>query len=188
LFIPDGLNLLVGNYYFSPNTDVKVIENYFNSLNIKLNPQNFRVVLLGDFNVSGFDWANGFPQLDSHYYTKIGGDVFHSAACYLGLSQHNLTIQNKNLLDLVFANVSCVNVTISNFDLVESDAVHPSLVIDLSSIFLSSYLQPRLSVTKFALTMYCFTGICPLMIGPAFTISPLRTLLLISSSRWLLML
>jgi hypothetical protein len=43
-------------------------------------------------------------------------------------------------------------------------------------------------VTPLALTILCFTGICPLMIGPAFTISPLRTLLLISSSRWSLML
>jgi hypothetical protein len=71
-------------------------------LGIKLNPQNFRVVLLGDFNVPGFDWENGFPQANSHYYTKIRGEVVHSAACFLGFSQHNLIIQNKNLLDLVF--------------------------------------------------------------------------------------
>jgi hypothetical protein len=115
-------------------------------LEIKLNPQNVRVVLLGDFNIPGFDWANGFPQANSHYYTKIRGDVVYRAACFLGLSQHNLTIQNKNLLDLVFANFSCVNVTISNLDLVEPDVLHPSLVIDLRSIFLSSHSQPsRLS-------------------------------------------
>jgi hypothetical protein len=102
--------------------------------------------LLGDFNVPGFDWANGFPQANSHYYTKIRGDVVHSATCYLGLSQYNLTIQNKNLLDLVFANFSCVNVTISNLDLVEPDALQPSLVIDLSSTIVSSHTQPtRLS-------------------------------------------
>jgi hypothetical protein len=106
--LPDGFNLLIGNHYFSPHTDIKIIENYFNSLEIKLNPQNFHVVLLGDFNVPGFDWANGFPQANLHYYTKIRADVVHSAACYLGLSQYNLTIQNKNLLDLVFANFSCV--------------------------------------------------------------------------------
>jgi hypothetical protein len=64
--LPDGFNLLVGNHYFSPDTDIRVIENYFNSLEIKLNPQNFRVVLLGDFNVPGFDWANGFSQANSH--------------------------------------------------------------------------------------------------------------------------
>jgi hypothetical protein len=133
ILLPDGFNLLTGNHYFLPNTDVKVTENYFNSLEIKLNPQNVRVVLLSDLNVPGFDWANGFPQANSHYYTKIRGDTVQSAACYLGLSQYNLTIQNKNLLDLVFANFSCINFTISDLDLVEPDAIHPSLVIDLSS-------------------------------------------------------
>jgi hypothetical protein len=114
------------------------LKNNFNSLEIKFNPQNSHVVLLGDFNDPGFDWANGFPQANSHYYTNIGGDVVHSAASYLGLSQYNLTIQNKNLLDLVFANFSSVNVTISNLDLVEPDALHPPLVIDPSSIIVSS--------------------------------------------------
>jgi hypothetical protein len=90
---------------------------------------------------------NGFPQANSHYYIKIRGDVVHSAACFLGLSQYNLTIQNKNLLDLVFANFSCVNVTISNLYLVEPDAFHPSLVIDLSSTVVVPHAQPsRLSL------------------------------------------
>jgi hypothetical protein len=135
--------------------------------------------VLGDFNVPSFNWANGFPQANSHYYTKIRGEDVHSAACFLGLSQHNLTIQNKNLLDLVFANFSCVNVTISNLDLVEPDALHPSLLIDLRSIFLSTIhnLLDYL-LTTLALTMNCFKGIYPLMIGPVFTISPLQTLLL----------
>jgi hypothetical protein len=30
--LPDGFNFLVGNNYFSPNTDIKIIENYFDSL------------------------------------------------------------------------------------------------------------------------------------------------------------
>jgi hypothetical protein len=124
-------------------------------LEITLNPQNFRVVLLGDFNVPGFDWANGFPQANSHYYTKIRGDVVHSAACYLGLSQY-LTIQNKNLLDFVFANFSCVNITISNFDLVEPDVFHPSLVTDLSSTIVSSHSQPTLLSRDYVRADYFF--------------------------------
>jgi hypothetical protein len=148
--LPDGFYFL-GNHYFSPNTDVKVIENYFNSLEVKLNPQNFRVVLLGDFNVPGFDWANGFPQANSHYYTKIRGDVVHSATCYLGLSQCNLTIHNKNLQDLVFANFSCVNVMISNLDSVEPD---PSLVTDLNSTIVSSHTQPSRLSCDYAHTDY----------------------------------
>jgi hypothetical protein len=113
-----GFNLHVGNHYFPPNTDVKVIESCFNSVETNLNPQKFHVVLLGDFNVLGYDWVNGFPQANSHYYTKLRGDVIHSTTCYLGLSQCNLTIQNENLLDLVFANISNINVYNFNFSLV----------------------------------------------------------------------
>jgi hypothetical protein len=43
-------------------------------------------------------------------------------------------------------------------------------------------------VTTLAVTIFCFIIICPLMIGLVFTISPLQTLLLISSNRWSLML
>jgi hypothetical protein len=47
-----GFNLLVGNNYFSPES-VNTIAIYFNSLETKLDTQNFRVILLGDFNVPG---------------------------------------------------------------------------------------------------------------------------------------
>jgi hypothetical protein len=41
-----GFNLLVGNNYFSPESD-NTIENYFNSLETKLDTQNFPVSLRG---------------------------------------------------------------------------------------------------------------------------------------------
>jgi hypothetical protein len=109
--IPNGSNLLTGTHYFPPNTDAKVIENYFNSLETNLTPQNFRVVLIGDFNFPGYDWINGFPQANSHYHTKLRGDIkIHNTACYLELSQNNFTFQNKKLLGLVFTNASDINI------------------------------------------------------------------------------
>jgi hypothetical protein len=66
------------------------------------------------------------------------------------MPQYNLAIQNENLLDLVFANVSDVN---SKFDLVEPDTFHPSLVIDLS-IFLPSYTQSHRLFRNYALGDY----------------------------------
>jgi hypothetical protein len=92
--IPDGFNLLVGNNYFPPNMDNKIIENYFNSLENKLNTKNFCVVLLGDFNVPGYDWVSGLPHANTHYYTKLRSEVIQNAACFLGLSQYNLTTQS----------------------------------------------------------------------------------------------
>jgi hypothetical protein len=73
--IPDGFNLLVGNHYVPPNMDNKVIENYFNSLENKLNAQSFRVLLFGDFNVPGYDWVSGLHHANTHYYTKHRGEV-----------------------------------------------------------------------------------------------------------------
>jgi hypothetical protein len=106
--IPGGFNLLVSNHYFPPNMDNKVIENYFNSFQNKPNAQSFRVVLFGDFNVPGYDWVSGLPHANTHYYTKLRGKVIQNAACFLGLSQHNLTTQSNNLIHFVFANFSDV--------------------------------------------------------------------------------
>jgi hypothetical protein len=99
----------------------------------------FLCILLDDFNVPGYDWGNGFPQANSHYYIKITGHLIHSAACYLGLSQYNIIIQDKNPLYIPFANFSYVNTTISNFSLAVPEVLQPSLIINLSRKFLSSY-------------------------------------------------
>jgi hypothetical protein len=72
--------------------------------------QNSRVNLLGDFNVPGYDWVNGFPQTNLHYYTKIRGEIVHNATCCLGLQQENFAVNSTNLLDLVcpnFYDVTC---------------------------------------------------------------------------------
>jgi hypothetical protein len=55
----DGLNLLIGNHYFPPDTKPDVISNYFRSLENQLDTHNFRVILIGDFNAPGFDWTRG---------------------------------------------------------------------------------------------------------------------------------
>jgi hypothetical protein len=47
-----AFNLPVGNNYFLRKSD-NMIKIYLNYLETKLHTQNFRVVLLGDFNVPG---------------------------------------------------------------------------------------------------------------------------------------
>jgi hypothetical protein len=85
-----------------------------------------------------------FPKLTLMVILNL--EVMQSTMTHVILDFHsiNLTIQNKNLLDIVFANFSDVNAYNSYFDLIEPDALRPSLVIHLS-IFLPSYTQsPRL--------------------------------------------
>jgi hypothetical protein len=71
--------LLIGNHYFAPDIKVDIINNYFNFLENLLDTLNYWVLLLGDFNVPGFDWNNGSPSTNCHFFTKLKGDVIHSA-------------------------------------------------------------------------------------------------------------
>jgi hypothetical protein len=137
--VNNGFNLLVGNHYFSPKSDNNTTENYFNSLETKLDTQNFRVDLVGDFDVPGYDWANGFPQANSHYYTKIRSGIIQNTTCYLVLEQCSFIDNNMNLLDLVFESFHNVTVAISDFELVVRDTYHPPLCTDLN--ILTSSLQ-----------------------------------------------
>jgi hypothetical protein len=57
----DGINLLVGNHYFSPDTKLEVISEYFCLIENLLDTNNFCVIILGDFNAPGFIWERGSP-------------------------------------------------------------------------------------------------------------------------------
>jgi hypothetical protein len=60
--VRDNYSLLIGNHYFAPDCDVKIIENYSNSLEVNLNSHLYRVVMFGDFNEPNFDWLNQGSQ------------------------------------------------------------------------------------------------------------------------------
>jgi hypothetical protein len=81
----DTINLLIGNHYFSPDAKPEVLNNYFHFLEEKLDTINFRIVMVGDFNVPGFDWSHGLSVPDWHYYYKLRGDVIYTSTCLLNL-------------------------------------------------------------------------------------------------------
>jgi hypothetical protein len=58
-----------------------------------------------------------------------------NTACYLRLHQYNLTVQNRNPLELDFANFSDVSVAIGNTDLIVSDIY----VFGYQSQYISSF-------------------------------------------------
>jgi hypothetical protein len=129
-------------------------------------------VLLGDFNVPGYDWVSGLPNANTHYYTKLRGELIQNSSCFHGLSQYNLTIQSKNLLYLVFANFTDVAVSNSYIDLIEPDTFHPSLVIDLST-FSPSYAQSQHSFRNYSYGDYALLyTFCRAMTGPAVRWAP----------------
>jgi hypothetical protein len=63
--ITDGRNLLIGSHYFPPDVKADIVKNYFNFLENILDALNYRVLLLGDFNVPDFDWNSGLPSPDT---------------------------------------------------------------------------------------------------------------------------
>jgi endonuclease/exonuclease/phosphatase (EEP) superfamily protein YafD len=49
--VAENKNLLIGNHYFAPGSDVKITENNLNLLEQNLNTHQYRVIIFGDFNV-----------------------------------------------------------------------------------------------------------------------------------------
>jgi hypothetical protein len=121
--------LLIGNRYFSPDTKPEVITDYFRLLENKLDTNNFRVILLGDFNAPGFNWGRGLPLPNSHYYSKLKGDAIYTSTCFLGFRQCVKAVDSHNLLDLVFDNFSDLKPDPADSGLVKPDSYHPPLNI-----------------------------------------------------------
>jgi hypothetical protein len=100
----DGINILIGNHYFPPDTKPEVITDYFRHLENTLDSNNTRVILLGDFNAPGFNWESWTPLPKCHYYSKLKGNAIYTSTCLLDLRQCVEAIDTPNMLDLIFAN------------------------------------------------------------------------------------
>jgi hypothetical protein len=53
--VSDNFSLLIGNHYFPPDCNVTIIGDYLNFLEQNLNSHQYRVIMLGDFNVPNYD-------------------------------------------------------------------------------------------------------------------------------------
>jgi hypothetical protein len=126
--VADNNNLLIGNRYFAPECDVKIIENYLNLLEQNLNTCQYRVIMLGDFNVPRYNWLNGTQLSNCHYYNKIKGNLIYATSCFLDLNQPNNYISSSALLDLVFTNINDLCVSLSYYPMVAPDNYHPPLI------------------------------------------------------------
>ena len=68
----DGLNLLIGNEYFAPDTTADTLKRLFWLHTAHINTHNSRVLLLGDLNVTSFHWELGrLSPAVSHYCIKL---------------------------------------------------------------------------------------------------------------------
>jgi hypothetical protein len=97
--------MLIYNHYFSPDTKPEVISHNFHHLENTLDTNNARVILLGDFNASGFNWESGTHLHKCHYYSNLKGDAINTSTC-LRLRQYVEAVDSLNLLEIVFTNIA----------------------------------------------------------------------------------
>jgi hypothetical protein len=100
--IRDSFNLIIGNQYFPPDTNLIFIQSCLHYLESVLDTQHFRVVFIGIFNILNFDWKHSLSMNNCHNYFKQKGDAICASACVLRLSQRNKAEVGRNLLGLVF--------------------------------------------------------------------------------------
>jgi hypothetical protein len=146
--------LLIGNHYFSPDTKPEVITDYFRLLENMLDTNNLCVILVGDFNVPGFNWGCGLPLPNSRYYSKLKGDAVCTFTCLLGLRQCVEAVDSHNLLDLVFANFTDLKPVPADFGLVKPDSYHPPLSTDIFLPHITNNLNCEFSYRNFAAGNY----------------------------------
>jgi hypothetical protein len=61
-----------------------------------LHRHGFHIIILGDFDVPGYDWVNGVPQVISYYYIEFRRDIIGNTASSFGLYQFNYAVLNYN--------------------------------------------------------------------------------------------
>jgi hypothetical protein len=87
--------------------------------------------MVGDFNAPGFDWKSGLPLPNSHYYSKLTGDAIYTSTYLLNRNQFIDTVGSSNLLDLIFSNLSDLDITPVDPGLIKPDNFHPPLIINI---------------------------------------------------------
>jgi hypothetical protein len=60
--VSDSFDLLIGNHYFPPDCNVTITDNCLNIL------EQYRLIMLRDFNVLNYDWINGVPLPNFYDY------------------------------------------------------------------------------------------------------------------------
>jgi hypothetical protein len=154
----DGLNLLIGIRYFPPDTKPEIITNYVRFLENNLDTQNFRVILMGDFNTSRFDWKRGLSQANCHYYSKLKGEAIYTSTCLLDLRQRIDAVGSSCLLDIAFTNFRQLNINFIDSCIIKptqppiqwvpgvlSPGVKPGRGVMLTT---HPHLVPRLSMSR----------------------------------------
>lgn len=125
--------LLIGNHYISQTVRPELLEQYSKFLIENIDLSMYKVLCLGDFNMTTFNWTIGV-SVNENYYIQKKSEILYSLFCSLNLSQHNdvRISADDNLLDLVCSSFQDELRVCPEPELVRLDHQHPSLLITLS--------------------------------------------------------
>lgn len=144
----DGFNYLVGNYYFPPLSDTQMFDNHLQTLEEQVDFTKYRVLIFGDFNLPGVDWASRLISSGSTQ-TTIKVSRLLNFINFSGLTQHNqLKNSAGNVLDLCLSNCPIDSITPVNDPLVRPDVFHPPFVVYFSFV--------KRTFHRHNSTTYCF--------------------------------
>lgn len=125
--------LLIGAVYIPPQSDINVYNSHTDIVNNLLSQYcNSKIILLGDYNLSGLQWSVVKNNIVPHSlkYTNLETNVLANFS-YLNLQQFN-TIKNRkdSILDLILSNSTDILVSGEMDTLLPIDYMyHPALLI-----------------------------------------------------------
>lgn len=125
----DGVNHLIGNYYFPPQFNYDLFVGHLKALERSLNVSNFRVQIYGDFNMPGIDWTLDHVRTDSSAFSPKALSLLDFI--YInGFEQCN-TIKNSagNILDLVLVSSPIDSISLVDDPITRVDNFHPPFVV-----------------------------------------------------------
>uniref|UniRef100_A0A6B0V6N5 Putative reverse transcriptase n=1 Tax=Ixodes ricinus TaxID=34613 RepID=A0A6B0V6N5_IXORI len=100
----DNSSLLIGTFYFPPNVDGSKFSDQLDMLGDKLDVDQHRILILGDFNIPEINWHLVHPSLFAHSASFKANALF-SFVNLLGFTQTNgLHNSAGHVLDLALAN------------------------------------------------------------------------------------
>lgn len=91
------------------------------------------MIFTRDLILPNYNWSIGTPMHDSYCCSKMKRNLMYMIVCFLGLNQHNDSLSNNLLLNLVFSNIRDSLLSISYFHMGSLDS-YPSLVNDCKLI------------------------------------------------------
>lgn len=126
------VNLLIGCHYFSPDTKPVIIDSYLKAIIDKVERDQYRIIMLGDFNIPGVHWGDRSFNEFAHFYARKKAGLLFDFMDDTNLDQFNFMVPRggKSILDLVLSNME-VDVERSTEYLVSPDLFHDPLVISI---------------------------------------------------------